>query len=326
MKRRLILQALQTAPALALAPATVFAQSAYPNKTIRYIVPVSAGGGSDMVGRTLTERWGNLLKQSFIVDNQAGGGGVIACQATARAAPDGYTLMQGYVATHGTSPSTRKLPYDAVKDFTAIGMIGATPNVLVVNSALPVKNVKEFIDYVKKNPGKVSYGSAGQGSLTHLTMELFKQQIDSFMVHIPYRGIAPAFTDLIGGQTQAMFPGLAAALPHIRSGRVRPLSMTGLTRHSQFKDLPTLDESGFKGFDAQQWYGVMGPANMPAAIVKTLSDSLATVLKAPDLREKLSIEAIEPMVMSPEEFAAFIKKDIARWTKLAKDRKIELDS
>ncbi len=326
MKRRLLLQALQTAPALALAPTAVFAQSAYPNKTIRYIVPVSAGGGSDMVGRTLTERWGNLLKQSFIVDNQAGGGGVIACQATARAAPDGYTLLQGYVATHGTSPATRKLPYDAVKDFTAIGMIGATPNVLVVNSALPVKTVKEFIAYVKKNPGKVSYGSAGQGSLTHLTMELFKQQIDSFMVHIPYRGIAPAFTDLIGGQTQAMFPGLAAALPHIRSGRVRPLAVTGLTRHSQFKDLPTLDESGFKGFDAQQWYGVLGPANMPAPIVKTLSDTLATILKAPDLREKLAIEAIEPIVMSPEQFTDFIKKDIARWTKLAKDRNIELDS
>jgi tripartite-type tricarboxylate transporter receptor subunit TctC len=326
MKRRLLLQALQTVPALALAPATVFAQTAYPNKTIRYIVPVSAGGGSDMVGRTLTERWGNLLKQSFIVDNQAGGGGVIACQATARAAPDGYTLMQGYVATHGTSPATRKLPYDAVRDFTPIGMIGGTPNVLVVNSALPIKNVKEFVDFVKKNPGKVSYGSAGQGSLTHLTMELFKQQIDSFMVHIPYRGIAPAFTDLIGGQTQAMFPGLAAALPHIRSGRVRPLAVTGLTRHSQFKDLPTLDESGFKGFDAQQWYGVMGPANMPAPIVKTLSESLATILKAPDLREKLAIEAIEPIVMSPDQFAAFIKKDIARWTKLAKDRNIEMDS
>ena len=326
MKRRLLLQALQTAPALALAPAAVFAQSAYPNKTIRYIVPVSAGGGSDMVGRTLTERWGNLLKQSFVVDNQAGGGGVIACQATARAAPDGYTLLQAYVATHGTSPATRKLPYDAVKDFTPIGMIGATPNVLVVNSGLPVKTVKEFVEYVKKNPGKLSYGSAGQGSLTHLTMELFKQQIDSFMVHIPYRGIAPAFTDIIGGQTQAMFPGLAAALPHIRSGRVRPLAVTGLTRHSQFKDLPTLDESGYKGFDAQQWYGVVGPANMPAAIVKTLSETLATVLKAPDLREKLSIEAIEPIVMTPEQFGEFVKKDIARWTKLAKDRKIELDS
>jgi tripartite-type tricarboxylate transporter receptor subunit TctC len=323
MKRRTLLQA---APALIYAPGLVLAQTGYPAKPIRYIVPVSAGGGSDMVGRTVTERWGNLLKQSFIVDNQGGGGGVIASQATARAAPDGYTLMQGYVATHGTSPATRKLPYDAVKDFTAIGMIGATPNVLVVNSALPVKTVKEFIDYVKKNPGRVSYGSAGQGSLTHLTMELFKQQLDSFMVHIPYRGIAPAFTDLIGGQTQAMFPGLAAAIPHIRSGRVRPLAVTGLQRHPQFKDLPTLDESGFKGFDAQQWYGVVGPAGMPAPIVKQLNESLATVLRAADLREKLAVEAIEPQVMSPEQFAAFIKSEIARWSRLAKDRKIELDS
>ena len=323
MKRRTLLQA---APALIYAPSLVKAQAAYPAKPIRYIVPVSAGGGSDMVGRTVTERWGNLLKQSFVVENQGGGGGVIASQAAARAAPDGYTLLQGYVATHGTSPATRKLPYDAIKDFTAIGMIGATPNVLVVNSALPVTNVKEFVEYLRRNPGKLSYGSAGQGSLTHLTMELFKQQVNSFMVHIPYRGIAPAFTDLMGGQTQAMFPGLAAAVPHIRSGRVRPLAVTGLKRHPQFKDLPTLDESGFKGFDAQQWYGVVGPAGMPTPIVKQLNESLATVLRAPDLREKLSVEAIEPIVMSPDEFAAFIKSDIARWTKLAKERKIELDS
>ena len=323
MKRRTLLQA---APALIYVPSLVQAQASYPAKPIRYIVPVSAGGGSDMVGRTLTERWGNQLKQSFIVDNQGGGGGVIACQSTARAVPDGYTLLQGYVATHGTSPATRKLPYDAVKDFTAIGMIGATPNVLVVNSALPVTNVKEFVEYLRKNPGKVSYGSAGQGSLTHLTMELFKQQVNSFMVHIPYRGIAPAFTDLMGGQTQAMFPGLAAAVPHIRSGRVRPLAVTGLKRHPQFKDLPTLDESGFKGFDAQQWYGVVGPAGMPAPIVRQLNESLALVLRAPDLREKLSVEAIEPIVMTPDEFANFIKSDIAKWTKLAKDRKIELDS
>ncbi|WP_397408164.1 Bug family tripartite tricarboxylate transporter substrate binding protein [Polaromonas sp.] len=323
MKRRTLLQA---APALLGAPGLLLAQTGFPAKPIRYIVPVSAGGGSDMVGRTLTERWGTVLKQSFIVDNQSGGGGVIACQATARAAPDGYTLMQGYVATHGTSPATRKLPYDAVKDFTPIGMIGGTPNVLVVNAALPVTNLREFVDYLKKNPGKVSYGSAGAGSLTHLTMELFKQQLNTFMVHIPYRGIAPAFTDLIGGQTQAMFPGLAAAVPHIRSGRVRPLAVTGLQRHPQFKDLPTLDESGFKGFDAQQWYGVVGPAGMPAPIVKQLNETLATVLRAPDLREKLSVEAIEPRVMTPEQFGEFIRTDIARWTKLARERGIQLDS
>ncbi|MDO8387573.1 MAG: tripartite tricarboxylate transporter substrate binding protein [Polaromonas sp.] len=323
MKRRTLLQA---APALLGAPGLLLAQTGFPAKPIRYIVPVSAGGGSDMVGRTLTERWGSVLKQSFIVDNQSGGGGVIACQATARAAPDGYTLMQGYVATHGTSPATRKLPYDAVKDFTPIGMIGGTPNVLVVNAALPVTNIREFVDYLKKNPGKVSYGSAGAGSLTHLTMELFKQQLNTFMVHIPYRGIAPAFTDLIGGQTQAMFPGLAAAVPHIRSGRVRPLAVTGLKRHPQFKDLPTLDESGFKGFDAQQWYGVVGPAGIPAPIVKQLNETLAAVLRAPDLREKLSVEAIEPQVMTPEQFGEFIRTDIARWTKLARERGIQLDS
>lgn len=323
MKRRTLLG---TAPFLLMPAGFANAQSAYPVKPIRYIVPVSAGGGSDMIGRTVTERWGKALNQTFVVDNQAGGGGVIASQNTAKATPDGYTLMQGYVATHGTSPATRKLPYDALRDFTPIGMIGGTPNVLVVNSALPVKTLKEFVDYVRQNPGRISYGSAGAGSLTHLTMELFKQQINSFMVHIPYRGIAPAFTDLIGGQTQAMFPGLAAAIPHIRSGRVRPLAVTGLKRHPQFKDLPTLDESGFKGFDAMQWYGVVGPAGMPAPIVKQLNETLNTVLNAADLREKLSIEAVEPMPMTAEQFGQFMRADIARWTKLARERNIQLDN
>ena len=321
MQRRTVLRA---AP-IHLAPKPSRAQI-YPAKPIRYIVPVAAGGGSDMVGRTVTERWGRVLGQTFVVDNQGGGGGVIASQNTAKAVPDGYTLMQGYVATHGTSPATRKLPFDAVKDFTPIGMIGGTPNVLVVNAALPVKNIKEFIEYLRKNPGRVSYGSSGAGSLTHLTMELFKQQVNSFMVHIPYRGIAPAFTDLMGGQTQAMFPGLAAAIPHIKSGRVRPLAVTGLKRHPLFKDVPTLDESGFKGFDAMQWYGVVGPAGLPSPIVKQLNESLNSVLRAADLREKLSVEAVEPMPMTPEQFGSYIQADIARWTKLAKDRNIELDN
>jgi tripartite-type tricarboxylate transporter receptor subunit TctC len=322
MKRRTLLQA---APALALA-SKARAEPGFPTKTLRYIVPVAAGGGSDLVGRTVTERWGRLLKQSFVVDNIGGGGGILACQATMRAPADGYTLMQGYVATHGTSPATRAVPYDAIKDFTPVGMIGGTPNVLVVNSNLPVKNLKEFLDYVRKNPGRLSYGSAGQGSLTHLTMELFKQQVGSFMVHIPYRGIAPAFNDLIGGQTQAMFPGLAAAMPHIRSGRARPLAVTGPMRHGLLKDIPTLEESGFKGFDAQQWYGVVGPAGLPADVLKTLSETLTLTLQAPDMAEKLAIEAIEPRPMSPEAFGKFIKADIARWTQLAKERNIQLES
>ncbi len=311
----------QILPTQAQAPAP-----AYPSKPIRYIVPVAAGGGADTLGRNVTERWSKVLGQTFIIDNQAGGGGAIACQNAARAAPDGYTLIQAYVATHGTSPATRKLPYDAIKDFTPIGMIGGTANVLVVNAALPVHNIREFIDYIKKNPGRLSYGSAGPGSLTHLTMELFKQQVGSFMVHIPYRGVAPAFVDLIGGQTQAMFPGLAGAMPHIRSGRVRPLAVTGLARHPLLKDVPTLDESGFKGFDAMQWYGVMGPAGMPAALVKQLNDSLAQVLRLPELREKISGEAVEPLPMSPEQFGQFVVADIARWSKLAKEKNIILDS
>jgi tripartite-type tricarboxylate transporter receptor subunit TctC len=302
-----------------------FAQ-AFPSRPIRYIVPVAAGGGSDMVGRTLTERWGRTLNATFVVENIGGGGGAIACQTTARAAPDGHTLMQGYVATHGTSPATRKLPYDPIKDFTPVGMIGATPNVLVVNASLPAKDVPGLLAHLRANPGRVSYGSAGPGSLTHLTMELFKQQAGVFAVHIPYRGIAPAFTDLLGGQTEMMFPGLAAALPHIRSARVRPLAVTGLVRHPLLADVPTLDEAGFKGFDAQQWYGVMGPAGLPAPVQRQLNDTLNSVLRAPDLRDKLAVEAIEPMPMQAEAFGRFVVQDIERWTRLARERNIQLDS
>ena len=243
----------------------------FPSKPIRYIVPVAAGGGNDMIARVVTERWGRMLGQTFVVENQSGGGGVIASQTTMRAAPDGYTLMQGYVATHGTNPATRKVPYDPIKDFTPIGMIGATPNVLIVNSQVPVKNMKEFIDYVRKNPGKLSYGTAGQGSLTHMTMELFKQETGLFILHVPYRGIAPAINDLLGGQTQTMFPGLAAALQYIQSGKVRALAVTGPKRSPVLKDVPTMEELGFKGFDAMQWYGTVGPPGMPSDIVKRLN-------------------------------------------------------
>ncbi len=325
MKRRTLLQSAPLWLAPALLPGQASAQQ-YPAKTIRYIVPVAAGGGSDMIGRNLCERLGKVLGQTMVVDNIGGGGGVVACQTTQRAAPDGYTLMQGYVATHGTSPATRKLPYDAQKDFTPIGMIGSTPNVLVVNTSLPVNNVKELVEYLKKNPARLSYGSAGAGSLTHLTAELFKLQTDTFMVHIPYRGIAPATTDLIAGQTQVMFPGLAAALPHIRSGRLKPLAVTGNQRHPALKDVPTMEQGGLKGFDAQQWYGVVGPAGMPAAVVKTLNDAIAQVLAQPDFREKLSAEAVELAPMNPTQFADFMKMDLARWTQLAKARNINLES
>jgi tripartite-type tricarboxylate transporter receptor subunit TctC len=321
MKRR---QLLHAASAALVLPRIAIAQ-AYPAKAIRYIVPVAAGGGNDMIARVVTERWGKLLGQTFVVDNQSGGGGVVASTSTARAAPDGYTLMQGYVATHGTTPATRKVGYDALKDFTPIGMIGATPNVLAVHANVPAKNVKEFVDYVKRNPGRVNYGSAGAGSLTHLTMELFKQETGAFMLHIPYRGIAPAINDLLGGQTQAMFPGLAAALPHLRSGRMRALAVTGRARSPQLKDVPTMEEVGFKGFDAMQWYGSVGPAGLPAEVVRRLNESQVAVLKAPDLAEKLASEAVEPWPMSPEQFGQYIRSEVTRWTALAKARNIQLD-
>jgi tripartite-type tricarboxylate transporter receptor subunit TctC len=278
-----------------------------------------------MIARVVTEKWGRILGQTFVVENQSGGGGVIACQTIMRAAPDGYNLMQGYVATHGTNPATRKVPYDAIKDFTPIGMIGATPNVLIVNSQVPVKNMREFIDYARKNPGKLSYGTAGQGSLTHMTMELFKQETGLFILHIPYRGIAPAFNDLLGGQTQTMFPGLAAALQYIQSGRVRALAVTGPKRSPVLKDVPTMEELGFKGFDAMQWYGTVGPLGIPADIVKRLNETQVATLKLPEMREKLAIEAVEPMPMSPEQFSQFIKNEVKRWSALAKARNIQLE-
>ena len=326
MQRRTLLSAASAAPLLCWLPQPTHAQSTYPSKPIRYILPLAAGGGADMIARAVCERMGRLLGQPMVVDNLGGGGGVIGSQTTARAVPDGYTLMQAYVGTHGTAPATRKLPYDALRDFTPIGLIGTTPNVLCVNAALPMSDVKGFVDYLRKNPGKVSYGSGGQGSLTHLVAELFKLQTNTFMLHIPYRGIAPAFTDLISGQTQAMFPSLAGGLPHIRSGRIRALAVTGTQRHPLLKDVPTFEEAGLNGFDAQQWYGVMGPAGLAPAVVKPLNEALNKVLSQPDFKEKLSSEAVELKPMSPEAFFAFVKSDIARWSKLAKERHIQLDT
>jgi tripartite-type tricarboxylate transporter receptor subunit TctC len=298
----------------------------YPNKPIKLIVPVAAGGGSDMIARQVAERLGRGLGQSIVVENVSGGGGVIASTTTQRAAPDGYTLMQAYVATHSTSPATRKLGYDPLKDFTPIGMIGGTPNVLVVPTTLAATSLKEFVAYAKQNVGKISYGSAGQGSLTHLAMEQFKDAASIFAVHVPYRGIAPAITDMLSGSTQAMMPGLAAATPHIRSGKLRPLAVTGRVRHPNFPDVPTLDELGYKGFDGVQWYGLVGPAKMPLDVVKRLHDELQKAITTPEFKQRLSAEAVDPMPMSSEQFAAYMAADLLRYQRVAKERKIEIEN
>jgi len=307
------------------APEWARAQAIYPNKTVRIIAPVQPGGGVDLVGRTVADRLTRALGQSFIVENQSGGGGVIAAQTVARAAPDGYTLMVGYVGTHGTNPAVRKVPYDAVNDFTAIAMVGGTPNVLVVHPSVPVNTLQEFIGFARRNPGKLNYGSAGPGTLTHLAMEQFKLAAGFFVVHIPYRGIGPAFADLLGGQTQAMFPGLAAAIPHIRAQKVRPLAVTGTRRHPLLPDVPTFEELGYRGFDGVQWYGIVGPAKLPEAITRRLNDEINKALATPELRERLAGEALEPMPMTPAQFAQYIRDDIARWSKLTRERKIEID-
>jgi len=304
----------------------VNAQSgAYPNRTVKIIAPVAPGGGVDMVARTVAERLQRAMGQTFIVENMSGGGGVIASTAAMRAAPDGYTLMLGYVATHGTNPAMRNISYNAVKDFTPIAMVAGTPNVLVVSSAaMTATTVKDFVVQAKK--GQLSFGTSGQGSLTHLLVEQFKLAADFQATHAPYRGIAPAITDVLGGQTQFMMPGLAAALQHIKSGKLRPLAVTGAKRNPALPDVPTLEELGFKGFTAVQWYGIVGPAKMPPAIVALLNDAINKALAAPDLRERLASEALEPMPMTSSEFAAFIAAEVERWTKLVRERNIEVNT
>lgn len=329
MKRRLALKT--TAIALTLgfgalaAPPGALAQEAWPSKPVKIVAPVAPGGGVDLVARTIADRLNKAFGQSFIVENQSGGGGVIASQNVTRAAPDGYTLMLGYVGTHGTNPAVRKVPYDAINGFTPIAMVGGTPNVLVVTPGLPVKSVPELVTYLKANPGKASYGSAGPGTLTHLAMEQFKENTKTFMVHAPYRGIGPAIMDVLGGQTQAMFPGLAAALPHIKGGKLKPLAVTGTSRHRLLPDVPTMEELGYKGFDGVQWYGIVGPAGMPQPIVARLNAEINKQLAMPDLKEKLSGEALETMPMTPEQFGAYIKKDIAKWSELVKVRKLDIE-
>ena len=310
--------------AVALLPGPSAAQT-YPARPVKIVVPAQPGGGLDLIGRTVAGELGRAMAQSFVVENVAGGGGVIASMATARAAPDGYTLMVGYVGTHGTNPAVRKLPYDAVKDYTAIAMVGGTPNILVVTPSVPVSDLAGFIDYAKKNAAKLNYGTGGIGLLNHLALEQFRAAAGFDAVYGHYRGIGPAITDMLGGQIQVLMPGLAAALPHIRAKKLRPLAITGLKRHPLMPEVPTFEESGFKGFDDVQWYGIVGPAKMPAEITKRLNTEINRSLASPALRERLSGEAIEPMPMTPEQFGKFIQADIARWSALARERNISLE-
>jgi len=309
----------------ALLPALASAQP-YPAKPVKIIVPAQPGGGLDLIGRTIGDQLARAMDQSFFIENVAGAGGTLASTATARAAPDGYTLMVGYVGTHGTNPAVRKLQYDAIKDFTPIAMVGGTPNLLVISPSVPANDLQSFIEYAKTNPKKLNYGTGGIGLLNHLALEQFRAAAGlEEAVYVHYKGIGPAIADMLGGQIQVLMPGLAAALPHIRAGKLKPLAITGLKRHPLQPDLPTFEESGFKGFDGVQWYGIVGPANLPAEITRRLNSEINKAIAAPALQQRLSGEAIEPMPMTPEQFGKFIQADIAHWSALARERKISLD-
>jgi tripartite-type tricarboxylate transporter receptor subunit TctC len=311
--------------ALAILSGAAMAQG-YPSRPVRIIVPAQPGGGLDLTGRTVGTELGRAFSQSFIVENVGGGGGSIAAMQTARAAPDGYTLMVGYVGTHGTNPAVRKLQYDAVRDFTPIAMVGGTPNILVVGPSIPSPDLKSFVDYAKKNVAKINWATGGIGTLNHLALEQFRAAAKlEEAAYAHYKGIGPAITDMLGGQVNILMPGLAAALPHIRSGKLRPLAITGLKRSALLPNVPTFEESGYKGFDGVQWYGIVGPAKLPPDITRKLNTEINKALASPALRERLSSEAMETMPMTPEQFGAFMKADIAHWTELARERNIHLD-
>ena len=288
-------------------------------------MPAQPGGGLDLIGRTIGDELGRALGQTFVIENVGGGGGSIACQQTARAAPDGYTLMVGYVATHATSPAVRKVPYDAIRDFTPVAMVGGTRNMLVVHPSVPVSDLKGFIAYAKAKANKVTFGAGGIGTLNHLLIEQLKGAAGFDAVVVQYKGIGPSFADMLGGQLEAMTPGVAAAMPHIRSKRVKPIAVTGLKRHALLPDVPTFEEAGFSGFDGVQWYGIVGPAKMPREVTQKLNAEITRAISAPALQQRLVAEAIEPMPMAPEQFGDFIKAELERYVALAKERNIRLD-
>ena len=312
--------------ALATICAPVRAQDAYPSRPIKLVAPQAPGGGVDIVARIMAEKLGTAMGQAFVVENQAGAGGAMATQFTARAKPDGYTLMIGYVATHATNPAVkRNLGYDAVKDFTPIAMIGGTPNLLVVARAVPVNTLPEFVAYAKANPGKVDYGTSGVGTLNHLVMEQFKHASGVPSMAVPYRSIGQAFTDAMGGQIQVIFPGLAAAMPHVRSGAFKPLAVTGNNRQPLLPNVPTFKESGYAGFDGLTWYGIVGPANLPESITKKLNDEINKVLAIPEVQNQFAAEAIVVMPMTPQQFGKYIADEITHWTAVARASKIEAE-
>lgn len=291
----------------------------YPVKAIRYVVPFPAGGGGDIIIRTMGQKLTERLGQNVLVDNRAGAGGNLGSEIVARSPGDGYTLLMANVAPMAINVSVYdKLPYDPVGDFTHITLVATFPNVLVVHPSLPAKTLKELAALAKARPGQLTYASAGSGSTTHLAGEFFRSRAGINLLHIPYKGGGPALVDVLAGQVTMYFSSLPGAIPHIRNGRLRGIGVTGLERSPAAQDIPAIAET-FPGFEAVTWIGCVGPAGIPRPIVTRLNHEITQIMKLPDVREKLVAQGADPVTNTPEQFTAYVKSEIAKWSKVVKD-------
>jgi tripartite-type tricarboxylate transporter receptor subunit TctC len=305
--------------------APVHAQQ-YPTKAVRLIVGFPAGGTSDIMarltGQKLSEAWG----QTFIIDNRPGAGGNIGTELVAKAAPDGYTLLVSPGSTLTSNPAVySKVPFDTVRDFAPVTMIAGVPNALVVHPSVPANNVKELIALAKSRPGQLAYASTGAGQSTHLSAELLKLSAGINMIHVPYKGSAPALTDIVAGQVSVMFDNLPSVLPFIKSGRLKPLAVSSVARSRALPAVPTVAESALPGFDVTVWFAVLAPAATPRDIVNRLNAEIVKAIKTQDMRERLAQQGADAVGNTPEDFAVVIKRDLAKWAKVVKDANIKLD-
>ena len=317
MKRRRWADCMLLLAALAMAGA-VLAQSDYPNKVVRVIVPTATGGGNDTVGRViaqgLTERWGKQV----VVENRAGASTMIGGELAAKAAPDGYTLLMG-VSTLAINPATfRKVPYEAMRDFAPITQAVFVPNLMIVHPSVPAKTIRQMIAFAKARPGQVLMASAGFGTNPHLSMELFASMGNIKLVHVPYKSSTPGIVDLIAGHVAIMAPNMLQSIPHVRAGRLRALGVTSATRSASAPDIPTVAEGGLPGYEAVQWYGLLAPAGTPAEIIARLHKETVAILRAPESAKRLAGDGAEVIASSPGEFADFIKAETVKWARVVK--------
>ncbi|MDM0053618.1 tripartite tricarboxylate transporter substrate binding protein [Variovorax sp. J22R115] len=323
MKRIQFLQAV--AAMLCVAGTSASLAQSYPTKPIRLIVPFPAGGATDLFARTLSQKMGEKLGTTLVIDNKPGAGGAIGSDMAAKAAPDGYTLLLATTSTHSIGPWINpKLPYDTVRDFTPIAHVGDAPSIMLVPNSSPAKTVREWIDYAKKNPGKLNYASSGNGTIVQLTAELFKSQAGIFVTHIPYKGTALAIPDLISGKVDVLFDSLPTGMPHVRDGRLRALGVTSLKRSPLAPELPPIADT-LPGFESNTWFGLYGPKGLPAEMVTRINTAANQALADPEVRDKLARLGISPTTSTPAQFASMVAEDAAKWKKIITERKITGD-